>query len=56
MISYKDKTFCASKSCQGLCGRKLTEEDRKNAKKLGLPICMSYFCNVEQELLEAAIH
>lgn len=43
MISYKDKTFCASKTHKG-CGRVLTKQEKKEAVKLGLPVAYAYFC------------
>jgi len=48
MICYRDRTFCASKKCQG-CGRELTAEDKKNAKRLNLPISMTSICPREIE-------
>ena len=45
MICYRDTTFCASPNCQNACGRKLTEFELAEAKKLGLDICYAYFCD-----------
>lgn len=45
MICYKDRTFCCSPNCTNECGRKLTEEVKEEAKKVGLPICVSMFCS-----------
>ena len=47
MLSYADKTFCASKVEHHTCNRELTEKDRKQAKKLGLPIAWAKFCEEE---------
>lgn len=48
MISYKDRTFCASPNCQDKCGRKLTEEIKQAAVKWwgseGAPISVAHFC------------
>ena len=44
MITYKDKTFCASKVKKHTCGRELTEEDKENAKRITLPIAFGEFC------------
>ena len=44
MIVYRDMTFCNSVYCLGNCGRKLTEKDRREATKIGLPIAASPFC------------
>ena len=44
MICYKDTTFCASKVEKHTCGREITEEEIKHAKKIGLPIAYAYFC------------
>lgn len=27
-MTYKDRTFCSSPSCENKCGRKLTEKDK----------------------------
>ncbi len=44
MLSFKDKTFCASPHCTNQCGRKITDEERGEAQRLGLLISWSYFC------------
>ena len=44
MITYKDKTFCASEVKEHTCGRELTEEDKKKAIKIGLPVSYGKFC------------
>lgn len=44
MMCYKDRTYCSSAYCTDKCGRRLTEEDRLEANKLGLPICVADFC------------
>lgn len=62
MICYKDKTFCASASCKNECGRKITPEEVKHAKELGLPIAYGKFCEIQikeirkypKELIEEA--
>lgn len=45
MLCYKDKTFCASKVTKHTCGCELSEEDKKNAEKMELPIAWSNFCD-----------
>ncbi len=45
MLCYKDRTFCASQVEVHTCERELTEEDKKNAEKLGLPIAYADFCD-----------
>lgn len=45
MLCYKDQTYCGSKNCTNQCNRKITEEELKHAKELGLPIAYSNFCN-----------
>ena len=47
MISYKDKTFCADEVEVHTCGREITAEEIKEAKKIGLPICYGSFCKEE---------
>jgi hypothetical protein len=44
MITYKDKTFCASKVKKHTCGREFTKEDEVNAKRVGLPVAYGNFC------------
>jgi hypothetical protein len=44
MICYKDRTFCASEVEKHTCERELTEEDKKHAEELGLPIAFGEFC------------
>ncbi len=50
MISYKDKTFCASPQCKNECGRQLTDNIKKEANKADMLISMAYFCG-EPELI-----
>ena len=33
-MSFKDRTFCASRNCQNECGRKMTDEERKKLNEL----------------------
>lgn len=44
MICYKDRTFCMSDVKEHTCGRELTEKDKKQAEKIGLPIAYGKFC------------
>lgn len=48
-------TFCASPNCTNKCGRKLTEEIKKEAEKWwggpDAPICISYFCGESDEYI-----
>ena len=49
-MTYKDKTFCASKDCKGTCGRKLTEADHAYLKSHSyIPVSMSLFCEDDTE-------
>lgn len=50
MITYKDRTFCASKVKKHACGREFTKEDEKLSKKIGLPIAYGNFCKEDAEL------
>lgn len=49
MIYYKDMTFCISENCKNECGRKLTEEIKRDAERWwgskDAPISMSHFCD-----------
>lgn len=44
MITYRDKTYCASKVKRHTCGRYLDEENEKEAARMGLPIAWGNFC------------
>lgn len=52
MITFKDKTFCASPNCQNDCGRKMTDEEKKEFLIQNLPqnwdgmlgVSCAYFC------------
>lgn len=37
MFSFKDKAFCSSSNCKNECGRKMTEEEKKELKRLNEP-------------------
>lgn len=41
MMCYKDMTFCSYSDCTNFnkCPRRLTESVKKDAVRLGLPIC-----------------
>ena len=55
MISYKDKTFCASPGCNNVCGRKMSDEEKSRVKGLekmhgkSVPIAWAYFCGLPAE-------
>jgi len=51
IMSYKDKTWCASPQCEGKCGRKMNDHDRTLAAALGQDKYMSYayFCGHPEE-------
>lgn len=51
MMTYRDKTFCASETEHHTCGRELTEEDKERAKEMGLPIAYGKFCEEDDSLL-----
>ena len=44
MLCYKDRTFCRDDVNVHTGGRELTEEDKKRAKEIGLPIAYGSFC------------
>lgn len=45
MIVYKDRTYCASPSCVGMCGRKITKREESHARKIGANVCYGDFCD-----------
>lgn len=55
MLSYKDKTFCISPNCKNECGIKLTEEIKQDARRLELPICAAYLCDVPNYAYQSKI-
>ena len=47
-MTFKDRTFCASKNCKNNCGRKMTEEETKELNALPTEeqiVSMADFCN-----------
>jgi len=44
MLSYKDKTFCASPNCINECGRKITDTERSEAMRTEMFVSYAYFC------------
>lgn len=51
MITFRDKTFCASPGCTNECGKKMSDEERTQIYKMAelcpdevLPVCYGYFC------------
>ncbi len=46
MLCYKDTTFCASDGCKNDCGRALSQEQREDADRKGLPISWGWFCGL----------
>ena len=44
MISYKDQAYCASEVEEHTCGRELTEEEKKHAEEIEMPIAWGYYC------------
>ena len=49
MITFKDKTFCASICCDNKCGRKKTDEEKQQLKdmstRINEAVSWSYFCS-----------
>jgi len=43
-ICFRDKTFCQSPNCKNECGRKMTEEEKKQLERHPMPVCYGYFC------------
>jgi hypothetical protein len=54
MLSFKDKTFCASPNCTNKCNRKMTDKESREYKIVNLPknsneklgISYAYFCGI----------
>lgn len=44
MITYKDRTFCASEVKEHSCGRELTSEEEQAAARMELPVSYGNFC------------
>ncbi len=53
MVTFLDKTFCASPKCENKCGRKMTDEEHKRLERLPVweqVISQAYFCGEPTEL------
>ena len=49
-MSFMDKTFCRSPNCKNECGRKMTEEERRELARRPYEWTSSaYFCDVPEE-------
>ena len=46
MYSYKDTTFCISPHCENKCQRQLTDDIKNDARRLGMPLSVGYFCDL----------
>jgi len=45
MITFLDKTFCASPNCKDECGRRMTEEQKSILSTMKNQfVCYGYFC------------
>jgi len=51
MISYLDRTWCASPNCENKCGRKLSNVQTREIILGKYCISYSYFCDDKGELL-----
>lgn len=51
MLCYKDKSFCSTPVERCTCDDyyKLTEQDKENAKRLGLAIAVAKFCDPNED-------
>lgn len=53
MIPFKDKTFCASPNCKNECGRKMTDEEKKQFDVMNetqwVGVYQGYFCGEPEE-------
>jgi hypothetical protein len=51
MMCFKDRTFCKSPECQNECGRKMTDDEKKELDRAitadnNLLVSWGYFCGV----------
>lgn len=55
MFCFKDRSYCCSPDCENECGRKMTDEEKQQLKKLNekwkktdpdfdYPVAYGYFC------------
>lgn len=62
MFCFKDRTYCCSLNCENKCGRKMSDEEKQQLKKLneewkktepdfGFPVAYAYFCGETDEKL-----
>jgi hypothetical protein len=54
MLCYRDRSYCATPIEKCTCDPyyQLTEQDKENAKRLGLPIAFTEYCNPDNKEIE----
>ena len=45
MICFNDRSYCGSPGCTNECGRKMSEQDKRDAQRVGLPVSYGMFCD-----------
>lgn len=48
----KDRAYCASKTCEGKCGRQLTKTQKQHADIYNLELWYGIFCDEDGEPYE----
>lgn len=52
-MTFRDKTFCASKNCTNKCGHKMTTKESEQLERLkkreGVMVSYSYLCDEEKQ-------
>ncbi len=49
MLSFNDRTYCASPNCTNECGRKMTPEEKEKLSRSDLFVSTAYFCDVPEQ-------
>lgn len=45
MLSFRDKTYCASPNCNNECGRKMTDIEKYELSQSEFYVSYAYFCH-----------
>lgn len=48
MLSFNDRTYCASPNCTNECGRKMTADEKEKLAKSNMWVSTAYFCDVPE--------
>lgn len=60
MMCFKDRTFCASPGCTNECGRKMSEDEKRELDRAvtadnTLLVSWGYFCGMPEKYLDPVL-